>query len=363
VPQCYENDDTITLVESMNAPLLTIAVPTYNRAANLRCLLEVLEHELLEIRDDVMVLVFDNASDDETVQVLSDFSSKWPNSRFTRNSSNIGGDANICECADACQSKYLWIMGDDDLPKRGVVGQVLGLLREETPDLIYLRSEWTVKITPQSFLAPAGELSYNLMNREAFARRVHVWFTFISGIIVNMSLLLAAVGRPAIRRYRDTCFVQLGWVLNTLKFGSRFIYINGTCVVATSNNSGGYGLSSVFGVNYSGVVSDVFGRNAPMSRILIGRNLICYFPGLLWQSRFKKIGDYKPEDPWPQLRRELASYPAFWLLVTPIGRLPHPLAWPFFQAARVVARLVRAYDTAMCTALIWTQGSRKRLRV
>lgn len=342
-------------------PLLTIAVPTYNRAANLRCLLECLRAESASIRDQIAILVLDNASEDGTSSVLSEFSAVWPHSEFKRHPANIGGDANIGECAYECRTKYLWVMGDDDLLMTGALTQIVDLLRKESPDLVYLPSKWTPKIASDDHRTPVAALSYDLMAQAGFARRVNVWFTFISGVVINNELVLATVGKAATKRYLGTNFVQLGSVLNALKFGSRFIYVHDVCVVATSNNSGGYGLSSVFGVNYAGVVSDVFGADAAVTRILIGRNLVCFFPGLVWQSRFQVIGDFKPDNPWPQLRRALGTYYAFWLLVLPIGRLPRVLAWPFFQCARVVAKLVKVYDRVVTSAISGARQTRRRL--
>jgi abequosyltransferase len=342
-------------------PLLTIAVPTFNRAANLRCLLECLRVESEAIRNEIAVLVLDNASGDDTPKVLADYSDIWPHAEFKRHAINIGGDANVAECAYQCRTKYLWVIGDDDLLMTGALVHVLDLLRKESPDLIYLPSAWTPKIEPGEHRPPIVGLSYDFMGRATFARRVNVWFTFISGVVVNRELVLAAAGKPAIKRYLGSHFVQLGWVLNALKFGSQFICVNDVCVVATSNNSGGYGLSTVFGVNFATIVSDVFGPDAALSRILIRRNLICFLPGLVWQSRFQIIGDFKAESPWPQLRRALDTYSAFWLLVLPIARLPRGIAWLFFQGARVISKLVKTYDRAATAASARVSGTRRRL--
>jgi glycosyltransferase involved in cell wall biosynthesis len=54
--------------------LLTIAVPTYNRARQITGLLECLEREIEAVpAGDVAVLVSDNASEDGTGAVLADW--------------------------------------------------------------------------------------------------------------------------------------------------------------------------------------------------------------------------------------------------------------------------------------------------
>jgi abequosyltransferase len=330
--------------DRMTQLLLTIAVPTFNRATCLSVLLRTLQTELAGFEGVVEVIVFDNASSDDTPFVISAFKAAWPTVRIVRNAENIGADRNISQCVIGARSKYVWIMGDDDMAKAGVVCQLIEILRREAPDMIYMRSEWIDKIIESSQGERVGNLNYEVMEKAYFASCVHVWFTFISGVVINKQLLLQKAGESVVQRYIGTNFVQLGWVLNVLKFGSRFVYIRDRCMLATSNNSGGYAVITTFGSNYPRVVSDVFGSGSPLSTILIRRNLVCYLPKLMWHVRFASVRKFGAEDPWRALQKELGGHLSYWLLLIPIGRFPKYLAWPFFQASRVLTGLVRAYD-------------------
>ena len=89
-------------------PLLTIAIPTYNRAWCLRELLPVLADQLKD-EPRVELIISDNASPDETPSVVQDFVARGLPVRYIRNSQNIGPDANFLQCFEQARGKYVWI--------------------------------------------------------------------------------------------------------------------------------------------------------------------------------------------------------------------------------------------------------------
>src|ERR1700712_5100335 len=83
--------------KSVAPPLLTIAIPTYNRAASLQRLLECLSSQ-----DDiqlVQVLVSDNGSTDDTRNIVNEFVDRFePKIKSVGFPSNRGFDANYLNC-------------------------------------------------------------------------------------------------------------------------------------------------------------------------------------------------------------------------------------------------------------------------
>jgi abequosyltransferase len=323
------------------SPLLTIIVPTYNRADNLALLLETLRVELAGLQEDVTVLVSDNASTDATPEVVAAARAAHPALLAQRHERNLGPDGNFCACVEHVSTRYFWIIGDDDLPKRGVIAKVVQLLRRTSPALVYLQSEWVNPIVGSEQGEPVGTLEAGVMDAEAFARRVNVWFTFISGVVVDRSLLVQELGPQSIRRFTGTSLVQLGWILPLLSHHHRFVFVSNRCVLATKDNTGGYPLMTVFGVRFARIVNDVFGRDSHFARLLIGGNILHYLPGLIWGARTAPSGRHDQEDVWPAMRAELGHRPLFWLLLMPLGRFPLWLAQPFYQTWRVFHRLHR----------------------
>lgn len=328
----------------MASKLLTIAIPTYNRASTLSLLLNSLATEISGLDEFVDILISDNASTDATQEVVASFLQAWPSAKLVRNLTNLGADENFCRCIEGACSQYFWLLGDDDLPRAGLIRSLVALLKQETPDLIYLHSQWSRGFTPELQKAKVGRLSYSYMGRLDFARHVHVWFTFISGIVVNRNFLMQINGLAQLRRFAGTNLVQLGWVLDVLKNGQRNIYISSTCILAKAENSGGYALVTVFGKNFTKIVRDVFGADSPVSNAIIWRSVVAYLPKLIWNARFTNAKKFQADDPWVELKSGLSSYIYFWLVLTPISLAPKMVAFVFLVASVISRKLLRYVD-------------------
>lgn len=324
-------------------PLLTIVVPTYNRAASLEVLLNALGSEFAGLKGQVAVIIGDNASTDHTPEVTQRFLSSWDDTRVVRHDTNIGPEENFCRCVELVTSEYFWIVGDDDCPKRGVISQVLRLLLDRRPALVYMRSEWLKPVTGPDQGEPVGDLKVSWMNADAFAKEVHVWVTFISGMVIHKERLDSALKGESITRFTATHLVQLGWVLPLLKTDGPFAFVHDTCVLATKDNSGGYGLLTVFGVNFAHIVSESFGQSSPLARRIIHASIVNYLPGLVWTSRSTTGRSHSAENPWPAMQSHIGRHLLFWLLLVPLGRFPRWLAHPFYQSWRVYHRLHREW--------------------
>ena len=90
-------------------PLVTIAIPTFNRASWLKtCVISALS----QTYPNFEVLVSNNASSDETVQVLSRF--RDPRLRILTQRENIGLLPNWNSCVANAKGEYLLLVSDDD---------------------------------------------------------------------------------------------------------------------------------------------------------------------------------------------------------------------------------------------------------
>lgn len=109
----------------MTPPLLTIAIPTYNRAEPLTATLRVI---LPQIKNEprVKLLILDNHSERPAVEVLSAFGVE-PSSavQVVRHPQNIGGCANILRCFERCDTEWVWVLSDDDKPREDAVRTIL----------------------------------------------------------------------------------------------------------------------------------------------------------------------------------------------------------------------------------------------
>ncbi len=102
---------------SSHAPLVTISIPTYNRADT--TLQETLNSAVEQTYSPLEILVLDNCSSDETEEVVG--SVRHPGLRYVRHSQNIGAHGNFVACVEEAHGEYLIILHDDDLIDRDFV--------------------------------------------------------------------------------------------------------------------------------------------------------------------------------------------------------------------------------------------------
>jgi glycosyltransferase involved in cell wall biosynthesis len=325
--------------------ILTIAIPTYNRSRNLDQLLRALSVELASLEKDVEILVSDNASSDQTAEVTERFSTDHPKARIVRNSANIGAEANVVQCFEMSRGRYVWLMGDDDMPKSGTLRKIVALLEDQEPDLVHLSSEWLTEVSSPGQGSPLSELICQTLDPPSFARAVNVWVTFISGMIINKETWLT-LGSLDARSFLGTNLPQLGWVLPVLSRGSKLIDVQSACVLATGGNTGGYAVLRTFGINLPRVVATMFGRNSSEFRNIIGPTVRGYLPQLAWNVRFGGQDRFLAEDPWHEMRQELGEFAAFWTMLQPVGRAPKPIARAALLLSRAVTKAHRLLGSA-----------------
>jgi acetyltransferase-like isoleucine patch superfamily enzyme/glycosyltransferase involved in cell wall biosynthesis len=113
-------------------PILSICVPTFNRADLLQQFLASVLPQVAHSAGKVELIVSDNASTDHTAKVLSDVASK---ELFVhRNASNVGVLQNVFSVIAAARGEFAWVLGDDDRLHSDAVSSLLRIL-EEQPDI------------------------------------------------------------------------------------------------------------------------------------------------------------------------------------------------------------------------------------
>ena len=124
-------------------PILTIAIPTFNRAVRLEETLNKFCKKLMyfEYRGSLEVLVSDNGSDDQTNATLIRFHELFSNLgvKFLhlRHSSNMGFDENVSRCYRAATGKYVWFFSDDDNFYTDSIEKIMGVIESKKPSVMF----------------------------------------------------------------------------------------------------------------------------------------------------------------------------------------------------------------------------------
>lgn len=107
-------------------PLVSIGMPTYNRASDMR---RALQSVLAQDYTNLELVISDNASTDETQALCEEFARQDSRIRYTRQAVNRGAAANFEEVVYQARGEfYLWL-GDDDWIDPAYVSQCVAFFQ------------------------------------------------------------------------------------------------------------------------------------------------------------------------------------------------------------------------------------------
>ncbi|MES2376111.1 MAG: glycosyltransferase family 2 protein [Bacteroidota bacterium] len=105
--------------------MLTIAIPTYNRNKEV---VDTILSTLPQLNENCKLLIIDNASSISVSDSLIERGVNLKDYNYTKliqNVTNVGAQANLLRCIELCDTEWLWILGDDDLPNTDAVNLIL----------------------------------------------------------------------------------------------------------------------------------------------------------------------------------------------------------------------------------------------
>lgn len=125
--------------------ILTITLPTYNRAEKISALLKFLYEELQNFSDEelkgINIYISDNCSTDDTKDRILEskiVKEQIVDFEYTCNTENIGLLGNLKKIYTSKLGKYIWMMGDDDIYKPGIVKKVFDECEKEEYSYIFI---------------------------------------------------------------------------------------------------------------------------------------------------------------------------------------------------------------------------------
>jgi abequosyltransferase len=241
--------------ESVNRPVLTVAIPTYNRAEYLAELLSVLQKQLTS---DTEVVVSDNFSTDSTEQVTNSFKGRI---RVSRNARNIGADANLVSCLEQAKGQFVWLMGDDDIPCGNAVSLLLeGIAGNVEARAFVLTTKWTSDKAVLRAAAAERDATWERWDRDSCLRRLGIFITTMSGIVVRRD----EINWEFVRRQVGTNLIPAALLLSAVGEAGFGILSSEALITCRSNSSWGYAVLKTFTTNLSRLLGEsaAFGYSA-----------------------------------------------------------------------------------------------------
>jgi glycosyltransferase involved in cell wall biosynthesis len=324
-------------------PLLTIAIPTYNRSGLLCEMLDVLAPQLAG-HTEVELIISDNASPDETLQVVQRFIDRGLSVRYHRHPENIGSDANFISCFHMAGGRYFWLCGDDDIILPGTLDEVLGHISGEEYDLIYATSygfkkDWRAERRQDSL----GRRFHTITDARRFAKVVNIWFTFISAIIINKRRL-EDIPHEDPSAFLNTNLTQLSWTLPLLRHHRRSLVLWNRPLAGRQGNAGGYAIGSVFGEKLTAVTARCLPDRPDLAACMTDPALRHWFPSIIYELRSSGNQELQLEHADGALNRSYGGNFRYWLFAYPVLKLPLPLARLWLKTGEAVSRIIYMFS-------------------
>ena len=240
-----------------SAPLLSLCVPTYNRASLLAVSLRAILSQLTPaMAGQVEVVVLDNASPDETPQVVAEAQADFPAAvvRHVRRPENIGCDGNFTDAPNHVGGEFVYLLSDDDVLLPGAVETLLGLI-QAYPHLDafalnvrpFVDDPYRDLGKPPAYALPEDAL---LPDRDQALSLLRMHLTFISCIAFRRTNV---AGRDYTGRYQ-TNLAQAYMFLDALAPGNGLYAVKQPFLARRDDNNEGYDFFRVFITNFQEVM-------------------------------------------------------------------------------------------------------------
>lgn len=191
-------------------PLLSITIPTYNRADFLDYSLEI--HIPLARAYNVQIYISDNASTDTTKKIVEKWQNEYPLIHYFHNEINVGPDKNFELALKYPKTAYIWLLGDTyQIPQNGINDLIEILLtKNKNYDAII------VDVMKRVYGIPQQEYS----NQNKLLSDLGWHMTCLSSLIYNTKL----ISHANFERYYHTSFIQTGIIFENIANKDFLIY-------------------------------------------------------------------------------------------------------------------------------------------
>ena len=116
--------------------ILSVCIPTYSRREQV---LKTAALVCAQLPPNGELVISDNGSTDGTADAVEAFAAAHPNQsvRLVKHSHNVGFDQNVLDVVSNARGAFCWLLGDDDVPRRGALARICSEL-ESRPDLAHM---------------------------------------------------------------------------------------------------------------------------------------------------------------------------------------------------------------------------------
>lgn len=237
-----------------NQPLLSICIPTYNRADILNDTLISLTQDP-DFSDKVEVVISDNCSTDNTETIVNEFIKRFDNIIYSKNLENVK-DANFFKVLSLGKGKYLKLINDTIKFNNGMLKFILDKIKEDDSCqnqlFFYQNTYWNCDT--QLWCENVNDFVYNASFLSTWIANFGIWkdkLTELKDVDRSVSLML----------------VQVDWSLQLSSSQKVLIYYRDFFEVTSLKKKGGYNIFKVFIENYLMLLSNYIGTKQLQKKV------------------------------------------------------------------------------------------------
>jgi len=313
-------------------PLLSIAIPTWNRGEILKIALSRLLPQIGNYNQLIEIVISDNGSTDDTQQVISSEFANYGNINkiLFKQEVNKGFYGNFKKLISLCNGKYIWILSDDDYIFDDVLPMILNSLQDSNYDLgaLFL-SDWTNNASDDE------PLSFHAYNQDGFFKQGNFRHTLISSIIFLNNInendeIFNVLDQNALIAY--PVFVK------AVKDSKQFGVIYGNSLITAKDDNVRFNALSIFTKDLEKCMIYI---DKYLPRSIINFITNSFLSTLIEKHYrdFKYEGLYK--DNHESFLKRFAfylKYKNFYKHIIPIKLLPSKLYWPMRKGLKYLAK-------------------------
>lgn len=321
-----------------NSPtLLSVCIPTYNRASYLGlCLLQLCKQIDIQ-KNNVEIIIGDNCSEDNTSAIVQQFINSGFPVKYFRHERNLGADKNVAFCLEQSNATYSWVMGDDDLLLDRNLKIILDQLASHKFNHLYLGNYWFHNDYEKERPAKNNPVYAQVFSdKKKYLKAINIWTTFLSAHIFKSEVL----HKIELDKFIGSNLNQMQWVMASMFTEGDCLYMRGNLLACKGNNTGGYSLFQSFGTNLNVIVTYLAEKRLVPNyalRILNYYFIKDFMPQFCIQYKQKKLtGFEKEESPFKLLQPLYKSYPVYWFVLKPVDWLPAGVAKKYYFGLKLL---------------------------
>lgn len=218
---------------------LSICIPTYNRSKYLPELIESIMSQ--SEGSDVEIVISDNASTDNTEEVLNPFLRKYKNIVYSVSENNAGPDRNFFRAVSLANAEYCWLMGSDEKLDIGALKLVLNSLATNKDVYLQDRVECDIemfRLQRRSWWKNSVKKEWDFSNDDInhyFEQCTSLGgvFSFLSSIVVKKKKWDNYIPLDS---YYETAYSHVYPLLSVLKDGGTLSLLEGSGILSRGGN-------------------------------------------------------------------------------------------------------------------------------